>query len=550
MRRHISGEPSRDNRPRRRSIFPSRRRRKKLDSAQASLDNDTENLSHQQTNDIATFDSIPQLSSLYDVAILHNSVKNAVDLDDYGTGLLNSTNNKSKFVSPSRNIMMCGLKNRSYVDKWEQLCDDPTVEESIECVFEHQLQEGIPMTVEEDDDMAVVQYYSDDDFQNYDSGKLVFVGSVSLSHTVSSLNESDHNVDIAKSVSSASSCLSCQSQTCDDFIARIPKKDWPISHLMLRPTPGSRTNVIGVRYANEEDYLKQWWDPTSSSLSSSTFCYKCCLPVNDGTEPLGRTLVVDFESDLFEGTMQLRIRNAKRLKGTPKTNELETGYFKGLNRHYQCVVRGRFKRQGIPMIHTYSGQLFQKPLKLPAQFIVQGGMKIMSFFAPMIQANLGSKRPYVLTPLGSSPQTIHVEDLVLSNRHQYRSDSTITEKVQEPVDNANKLIPVKCGAESCSTFHTKARKKAFDKLCIANDTSLTFQIDKIYTFEFLQHLIDFSKFEVSLGNIIGNHKLGKMINGQPMNVMSAYQYRDETTNQIKQESLWSFDLWHESILPN
>ena len=85
--------------------------------------------------------------------------------------------------------------------------------------------------------------------------------------------------------------------------------------------------------------------------------------------------------------MQLRIRNAKIGTRESKSDELESGYFQGLNRHYQCIIRGRFKREGIPMIHTFSGQTFARRLKLPAPLILQRGVKIMSFFAPIKVGN-------------------------------------------------------------------------------------------------------------------------------------------------------------------
>lgn len=506
-----------------------------------------------QSSNSADFSTIPHFSSMSDMSILHNAIVTQ-PLNADSRNQRHSTSRNA--ISRTKNVLRYGFQSRSYVDKWETLCDDPTVEESIECVFDHQLQEGIEMNVE-DDDTALDKSYNEDEVQYYNSGKLVLVGSYSpfTKATKSADNElnkidTKSNNDGVTSSSDFSSCLLCQSQDSDHYITRFPKEHWPQKHLLLSPTPNSGVRIIGVRYANENDYLKNWWNQTSSL--DHVFCGKCCLPINDGNEVAGQTLVTDFESNLFEGTIQLRIRNAKIGQGELRTEELESGYFHGLNRHYQCIIQGRFKRQGIPMIHTFSGQTFTRRLKLPAPLIVQGGVKIMSFFAPMIHANLGSKMPSILTPLGSTPQTIHVEPLELSNKETYRSDSSISEPIQEPHENSKKLVALKSNyydEESSSNWHTKSRKKTFDKLCARNDTSLTFQTDKVYTFEFLQHLLDFKTFEINLGNLLGSHKLGKVLNGQPMQIMSAYQYVDDSTGEIKREHLWSFDLWHESILP-
>jgi hypothetical protein len=514
-----------------------------------------------QSSDGADFSTIPHFSSMSDMSILHNAIV-PQPLSTEGRDQRHPTS--SSTASRTKDVLRYGFQSRSYVDKWETLCDDPTVEESIECVFDHQLQEGIEMNVE-DDDTALDVSYNEDEIQYYNSGKLVLVGSVSPfandTKAADNTNKDTKNFNNHKETASKaldntrngniciSSCSLCQRRNSDHFMSRFPREHWPQSHLLLSPTPESGMRVIGIRYANEEEYLKKWWNQTSSL--DHMFCSRCCLPINDGNEARGRTLVTDFESNLFEGTMQLRIRNAKVGEGESKTDESESGYFYGLNRHYQCIIRGRFKRQGIPMIHTFSGQTFTRRLKLPAPLIVQGGVKIMSFFAPMIHANLGSKKPFILTPLGSTPQTIHVETLASSYKRTYRSDSSISEPIKEPHDDSNKLLPLKCNnedKESSSNWHAKSRKKAFDKLCTANDTSLAFRIDKVYTFEFLQHLIDFKTFEMNLGNMLGSQKLGKVMNGQPMHIMSTYQYVDESTGDVKREPLWSFDLWHESIL--
>jgi hypothetical protein len=379
--------------PKRRWSFNRRRNETSMDSS------DTTTTSSHDKSDLST---IPHFSSMSDMSILHNAiVTQPLNNDDRDQRRPMS---RSNAVSRTKNVLRYGFQSRSYVDKWETLCDDPTVEESIECVFDHQLQEGIEMNVE-DDDTALDKSYNEDEVQYYNSGKLVLVGSFSPFAKDANFTDSDTTIysrrtfkedegNASRALNNTggagahpfSSCSSCQSQNSDHFITRFPKDQWPQGHLLLSPTPNSGMRIIGVRYADEEEYLKKWWSQTSSLLDHS-FCSKCCLPINDGNEEPGRTLVTDFESNLFEGTMQLRIRNAKIGTRESKSDELESGYFQGLNRHYQCIIRGRFKREGIPMIHTFSGQTFARRLKLPAPLILQRGVKIMSFFAPIKVGN-------------------------------------------------------------------------------------------------------------------------------------------------------------------
>jgi len=467
-------------------------------------------------------------------------------------------------------------EEKSYVEKWESLCDDPTVEESIECVFEHQLEDGLEMCVEDDvnskgadDDESCA-----DDKKYYTSGKLVQVGSYApfpnsrvgpreTSYRPTTLNKAKSGMSTGTDDSSSSSikppehtCDNCKDGT-EPFI-NLPPQEWPQYPLLLRPTPGSGTNIIGVRYANSTEYLTegtcehQWWKeiPTGiNATQSQSFCAKCCcLPINNGNEAMGRTLVIDFESSLFQGTLQLRIR---RTNGTtPEPYDDSHGYFSGLNRTYQCVLQGRFKVEGIPMTQCFTGQAFDGLVKPPAPSITKGAIRIMNFFAPRLQAKFDGKKPYILSPLGSTPQTVKVDAYTNDEKEGFRADATISDAQEEPVEDSTRLIPLsgKMSNSSSSVIRAKARKKAFDKLCGDGNASLTFQTDRAYTFEFLQHLVDFGTFELSLGSILGKYNLSSMMNGQPLKIMAGYQLPtgDQRGGVETLENLWSFDVWHEN----
>jgi Protein of unknown function (DUF1769) len=82
-------------------------------------------------------------------------------------------------------------------------------------------------------------------------------------------------------------------------------------------------------------------------------CSHCiALPINNGNEDDGQILVTDFESDLFEGSLLVRIRGAE---GTSREPYDDTkGYFSDVNRKYQVVVQGRFKKS-ILWTECFSG---------------------------------------------------------------------------------------------------------------------------------------------------------------------------------------------------
>jgi hypothetical protein len=60
-------------------------------------------------------------------------------------------------------------------------------------------------------------------------------------------------------------------------------------------------------------------------------------------EKQGESLVVDFESTHFVGTMMLRIKQASKIAGVNYSDDDGQSYFAGKKRRFQVVVKGRFK---------------------------------------------------------------------------------------------------------------------------------------------------------------------------------------------------------------
>jgi Protein of unknown function (DUF1769) len=145
---------------------------------------------------------------------------------------------------------------------------------------------------------------------------------------------------------------------CESWFSPVLTPDlWPQRPLLLRPTPDGGTRVKGVRYAGSHEYiweengsnigwhdeLRRKWNLQKSNTCFDAMCPRCVvLPINNGNEADGEALVTDFESDLFDGSLLVRIRGAE---GTTREAYDDTkGYFSDVNRKYQVVVQGRFKK--------------------------------------------------------------------------------------------------------------------------------------------------------------------------------------------------------------
>ena len=446
--------------------------------------------------------------------------------------------------------MICGRFDFNDDTCFTKLPEDPTVQESIECIFSSQLEDGLQLWDDEQEELGLSSErphalvspaellqsrqnrldhglsYEPQNRKRYQKASLVYVGTYDPSIP-----------DESKTFEEGGDPLPCAcSRT---RLPALDPKDWPQAPLLLRPTPGSGTKVKGVRFGKSREYL---WEPGCDStwpdrlaqhwgVDCSTkrreYCCEYCaiLPINNGNEPHGESLVVDFETDLFEGSILLRLRFSEGTTVEPYDDS--KGYFRGMNRRYQAVVRGRFKRS-VPFTELVTGFQLQRRLgKLPPKWIVGGGLKVLSFFAPQLQAKLDCDRPRTLAPLGSTPQSISVDF----------GESDLLEDIrEEPADDRFTLLGERSVANS-SLQRARARKKAFDKLYANNSRDLQADPLKTYTFEFLQHLFNPQEFYIELGSMLGSVHLEDILDGQPLQIMAAHG----------DTPLWSFDVWHECL---
>ena len=368
--------------------------------------------------------------------------------------------------------------------------------------------------------------------------------------------------------------LPCSCAT--SFLPYVEPSAWPQAPIALRPTPGSGTIVKSIRFSGSAEPLwvpgshltwsqrlrEHWGRPAGEEPHYAT-CEECVvLPINNGNEALGESLVVDFESDLFVGTMMLRLRYSNGT--TPEPYDDTRGYFAGMNRRYQLCIRGRFKKV-IPFTELTTGFRMGREFgKLPSKWIVKGAVKVVSFFAPQLDIKLdGVTRPYSNTPLGSTPQCINVDDgknwdgriLLRDSDDDDNSDgdnagcggdpTRISNARMNELDgirvestNARRSILGIAGTEEHTSLQrSKTRKKAFDKLYAGKSQGPKTDPSKVYTFEFLQHMVNFQDFSLELGSVLGSVKLAEMLDGQPLPIMASHG----------DQHLWSFDVWNECL---
>jgi hypothetical protein len=342
---------------------------------------------------------------------------------------------------------------------------------------------------------------------------------------------------------------------------------------MIRPTPHSSTRIKGVRKLNTKDYIPDL----------PGFCgTDGILPINNGTEPKGESLVIDFESTNFGGTLLLRIQQAPppplssnmNLQNdgasATATNSSIPSYFHGKKRRFQAVVRGRF-RQPIPMAQTVTGQAFdRKAGNLPAQWMVNSFLQFITTLVPQLQVQLSGNNPRFLSPLVATAHTVLQHNSSSSYNTNDDDDNSDTNKNNHsgPMDEGleevhmshpSSVVPlvyralgrtVERAHKADSTSiqaRMKARKRAMNQLAVQRDTTVQFDVTKEYTFEFYQHLLDFGPegLAIDLGRAGGKVGIAKATDGQPLKLMSAWQSSE--TGEF--DPLWSFDIWHESLYP-
>jgi hypothetical protein len=492
-------------------------------------------------------------------------------------------------------------QDQLYAGRTKLLSDDPTIQESFECVFERQLRAGLAAKLMEEDEGEWDQPGPQSSLTAPSQLQQTLLRSRSFTYKAGSQHHTprqslrkprkvQHHVSLHRinAVSEAASSVTAPvdqatqlpkhpaSCHCQNHTAPIvPPQLWPQGQLLMRPTPGSGVRIRGIRFAKAtsssylwqaSDYpsgqspvtwpqaLQDHWKEANVRISATAMpkghdellqrlqSYRVCpncmiLPVNNGNEPDGESLVTDFESDLFVGTMLVRLRHT--LGTTPEPYNDQIGYFVGMNRRYQVVMRGRFKRS-IPWTRCVAGlELTRKTARLPAKYVVKGAMKVIGFFAPQLDARLEGSHPHSLTPLGSTAQSLRVQRNTPSSIENNYDEFDLEAKLEEPTRDEETLLG-KASSASTTMSRARFRKKGFDKVFASKEASLRTNPEDIYTFEFLQHLFNFQEFSIELSSLFGSIHLQDCLDGQPLQIVAKHKDSNNTR-------LWSFDVWHECL---
>jgi hypothetical protein len=335
--------------------------------------------------------------------------------------------------------------------------------------------------------------------------------------------------------------------------------EWKQQPLLLTLTPNSGMKICGIR---------RLCDPCVINRVHTNGSLLLQLPINNGKEQLGQSWVIDFETELFAGTALFRIRdcntcatdNADRSTTARHASReiIDHDYFREKNRKYQLVIRGRFK-QKIMMASCMSGLLLDQPLvtsrmgsnNAPPRWILRAAVKVANIFSPRMDADLEGNRPRVLSPLCSTAQTVR--------KHDKREEPIYLDKpLEEPHPDSTASLIGGFKGERCDekdNNHAQYRKRFFnaiydDYMESEFNTSPYFD-DTEYTFEFLQHLVDYNDLSLDLGRAIGKVKLGGGLRGQPVRIAAISNPRGNKGGGIgsvlsDQTCLWAFDLWHSS----
>ena len=108
---------------------------------------------------------------------------------------------------------------------------------------------------------------------------------------------------------------------------------------------------------------------------------------------------IPIDTIYFSGFMYVLIQG---LKDAP------ANYFSKYKRCFQYVIQGKFKTE-IPFSNLYTGQVWSESLsKSPPSWLQSLFMPVLRNIQPGVQISLSGDKPYIISPLMSAMQTIHM----------------------------------------------------------------------------------------------------------------------------------------------
>jgi Protein of unknown function (DUF1769) len=342
----------------------------------------------------------------------------------------------------------------------------------------------------------------------------------------------------------------------------LPPLPWPQAPLLLRATSHT-TRVLGVRRAYDSSEKKKKDEVMGEDMATTTTAF---LPLNTGDE--ANPWAIDFETDLFRGTLMVRVKGVTAATTTTATIEEEkekeqqnqqpiNNYFTGKQRQFQVVITGQFLRPNIRFSTLLSGQSMDYPLgPLPGLPIVAAVLRLYKTLQPHSHVELGNHQsPYAqaLSPLLALAQTVLVRDdneekneqTNDNHRREYLVIPTEDELVEPHPRDPHSLFPD--ASLSAKTFASADQRRKRRKKLVGHhrrhdddddDTECCFDVTKTYTFDMYQHQLHLVDYTLSLASLY-RLPIAPVLNGQPLRILATV---------ADGEPAWSFELWHESLL--
>jgi hypothetical protein len=353
----------------------------------------------------------------------------------------------------------------------------------------------------------------------------------------------------------------------------LPPLPWPQAPLLLRATSAT-TRVHAIRRA----YPDGAHGTTTGNHNNTSPIF---LPMNTGDEH--NPWAIDFESDLFRGTMMVRVKGVVAVTAGSSDEERTgaTNYFTGKQRQFQVVISGRFLRANIKKSDVLSGQILERPLgPLPGISIVTAVLKLYKTLQPKSHVELGNRQsPYAqaMSPLLALAQTVLVHDDDVNSgddepSRQYYYLSRDDELV-EPHPSDPRSLYRDASLENGKTYaNIDQRRKRRKKLVGThdadsannddkNDDECYFATNRTYTFDMYQHQLHLVDYTLSVA-MFYRLPIAPVLNGQPLRILATTvgggksdhdgggtSGAPSTTNtNTNTNTCWSFELWHESLL--
>jgi len=227
------------------------------------------------------------------------------------------------------------------------------------------------------------------------------------------------------------------------------------------------------------------------------------------TELSGMTRI-PIDTAFFTGVMYVLIQG---LEHAP------VSFFHTRRRCFQYVVQGRFKTT-IPCSTVYTGQAWDQPLaKAPPSWLQSLLLPFIRNIQPGLQMSFTGDNPYILSPLMSTMQTIHMN---VPGNAPTLPDSIASLNMDDLSAMGLYMTPGE-------------RKKYFAKP--ENIAQHVFDPAYVYTFNFYQHVLRLDTFTAWGYDI--RHILGK----NPIQIMAVY-IADFTTLTFQQRAqIYNYKLY-------